>query len=319
MHARKRTAPSSRHRAARAPRQSQPPTASQQSLTPSRRGPSSSADAGGDGRADPMCAGTDRSAGGRPTKMKAAGINSKSGEVTALMVRNLPLTLSQHGFVRELNVTGFDDAFAAQLAEARALLGIDADDSASEAEEQDDDVDADAAYEAALAEARVLFELGDDLFVFAAKLTDDEPHEVAVENGDGARKVPVRVAGADLEDSPSEYDEEWEQVYARDWAKVATTSRLPAAKAADPPDQSRRAATRRAQRPRRRRRAGAQPASRRSRRESLAAALPALLRRIKWLPPERGAWPPVPWRIKGLGCAERRLTSKAAPCGAKIV
>ncbi|CAK0901289.1 unnamed protein product, partial [Prorocentrum cordatum] len=152
-----------------------------------------------------------------------------------------------------------DDLFAAKLAEARALLGIDADYSASEAEDQDDDVDADAAYEAALAEARVLFELDDDLF--AAKLTDDESHEVAVENGDGARKVPVRVAWADLEDSPSEYDEEWEQVHARDWAKVATTSHLPAAKAADPPEQSRCPATRRTQRPRRRRRAGAQPAS----------------------------------------------------------
>ncbi|CAK0898437.1 unnamed protein product, partial [Prorocentrum cordatum] len=152
-----------------------------------------------------------------------------------------------------------------------ALLGLDADDSASEAEEQDleeqsDYADADKADEAALTE-RVLFELDGD--AFATKQADDsdaeaeESHEVVVEDGDAGRRVPLRVAWADLEDSPSEYDDEWEQMRVRDWAKVATASHIPAAGAADRPDRSRCDATPRALRlrRRRRRRAGAHFAS----------------------------------------------------------
>ena len=70
--------------------------------------------------------------------------------------------------------------------------------------------------------------------------------------------VPLRVEWADLEDSESEYDDEWERMHTRDWDKVTTTSHLPTAAAASPPAQSGSAAKRRGQR--QRRQAGAQPA-----------------------------------------------------------
>ncbi|CAK0833015.1 unnamed protein product [Prorocentrum cordatum] len=111
MHARKYAVPNSRCRAAWAPQQSQPLTASPQLLIPNRRVSSSSADARSDGGASPMGDGTNRSAGGRPTKGKAAGIIPQPGKVTTLMVRNLPPTLKQHDFVLELNATGFEDTF----------------------------------------------------------------------------------------------------------------------------------------------------------------------------------------------------------------
>jgi hypothetical protein len=58
-----------------------------------------------------MGEGTSRRAGGRPKKTKAAGINPTSGKVTTVMVRNLPTTLKQHDFVRELDVTGFEGTY----------------------------------------------------------------------------------------------------------------------------------------------------------------------------------------------------------------
>ncbi|CAK0814289.1 unnamed protein product [Prorocentrum cordatum] len=110
MHARKYVPPGSRCRAAWAPQQSQLSTASPQSLTPSRRG-SSSAVAGSDGGVSPTGDGTNRSAHGRPKKMKAAGITPKLGKVTTLMVRNLPAKLKQQDFVWELNASGFEGTF----------------------------------------------------------------------------------------------------------------------------------------------------------------------------------------------------------------
>ena len=77
-------------------------------------------------------------------------------------------------------------------------------------------------------------------------------------------EFPLRVQRADAEDSESEYDAEREQMHGRDWAKVATSSHLPAAHAAGPKEKNTRAAKRQRQRQRhkqQRRGAGTAPAA----------------------------------------------------------
>ena len=64
-----------------------------------------------------------------------------------------------------------------------------------------------------------------------AKTVDSEALDDAVEADESheLHGAPLRAAWADIEDSESECDLEWEQVHACDWAKVATSSHLPGA------------------------------------------------------------------------------------------
>lgn len=125
------------------------------------------------------------------------------------------------------------------LLEARAFLGIDADDSASETEEQD------PATELQLAAARTFFGLDGDE---SEQRTDTSLH-------------PTKVVWADLVDTETDddgnYDLEWEKLHSRDWERVATSSHIRTEGAARPAAQEKK--------PRRRRR----------RRKGLAGLVPA--------------------------------------------